>query len=158
MDWAQVVSAWLHTVAFVIAWGYYGILGRMIIPGLERTFEPTARADALLAIERKALPLILVSVVLFTITGSYLLVADPEYAGLGNVGNTWAALMLGKHLLVVVLIVLGVVVDRLIRWAAEVADDRARAKYLRWLRWCTEGATAVGAVIALLTVAAQAAT
>ena len=156
MDGLQIASTWLHTVAFVIAWGYYGILGRMIIPGLERTLPPEPRADALLAIERKALPLILLSIVLFTVTGSYLLVIDPQYQGLGNFGNAWAALMLGKHLLVVVLVGLGVVIDRLIRWAAEVADDRARASYLRWLRWCTEGATGVGALIALLTVAAQA--
>jgi uncharacterized membrane protein len=156
VDTLAVLAAWLHTVAFVIAWGYYGILGRMIIPGLERTLEATPRADTLLAIERKALPLILLSVVLFTITGSYLLVVDPAYEGLGNIGSSWAALMLAKHLLVVVLVILGVVIDRLIRWAAEVADDRARAKYLGWLRWSTEGATAVGALIALLTVAAQA--
>jgi uncharacterized membrane protein len=158
VDGLQILSAWLHTLAFVIAWGYYGILGRMIIPGLDRTLAPEARADALLAIERKALPLVLLSVVLFTITGSYLLVIDPQYEGLGSVGNAWAAMMLGKHLLVLVLVGLGVVIDRLIRWAADVADDRARATYLRWLRWATEGATAVGALIALLTVAAQAAT
>jgi uncharacterized membrane protein len=156
VDGVQIVATWLHTVAFVIAWGYYGILGRMIIPGLERTLAPEARADALLAIERRALPLMLLSIALFTVTGSYLLVTDSKYEGLGNIGNAWAAIMLGKHLLVVVLIGLGVVIDRLIRWAAEVADDRARAKYLGWLRWCAEGATGVGALIALLTVAAQA--
>jgi uncharacterized membrane protein len=156
VDGLLILSTWLHTVAFVIAWGYYGILGRMIVPGLERTLAPAARADALLAIERRALPLLLLSVVLFTMTGTYLLVIDPQYEGLGSFGNSWAAMMLGKHLLVVVLVGLGVVIDRLIRWAADVADDRARATYLRWLRWSTEGATAVGALIALLTVAAQA--
>jgi hypothetical protein len=28
MDILQVLAVWLHTLAFVIAWGYYGILGR----------------------------------------------------------------------------------------------------------------------------------
>jgi uncharacterized membrane protein len=158
MDPLQVLSAWLHTVAFVIAWGYYGVLARMILPGLARTIEPALRSDALLAIERRALPFVLLSMVLFTVSGSYLLVTDPQYAGLGNFGSSWAALMLGKHVLVVVFIGLGVVVDRLIRWAADVADERARDTYLRWLGWCADITTGVGALIALLTVAAQAST
>jgi uncharacterized membrane protein len=156
MDGLQVLATWLHTVAFVIAWGYYGVLARMILPGLAQTVEPVARSIALLAIERRALPFILLSVVLFTITGSYLLVTDPQYAGLGNFGSGWTALMLGKHVLVIVFVGLGVIVDRLIRWAADVADDRARDTYLRWLGRRADVATGVGALIALLTVAAQA--
>jgi uncharacterized membrane protein len=158
MDGLQVLSAWLHTVAFVIAWGYYGVLARMILPGLAHTVEPVSRSIALLAIERRALPFVLLCVILFTITGSYLLVSDPQYAGLGNFGSGWSALMLGKHLLVVVFVGLGVIVDRLIRWAADVDDDRARDTYLRWLGWVADLATGVGALIALLTVAAQAST
>ena len=88
---------WLHTVALVIAWGYYGILGRIAIPALARSLDSTDQARALADIERRAVPLVLLSVVLFTITGRYLLVVDPAYAGLGNVfGSTWTVLMLAK--------------------------------------------------------------
>ena len=120
MDVAQVLAVWLHTLAFVIAWGYYGILGRIVLPGLERSIERPAQAAALLAIERRALPLVVLSLVLFTATGTYLLVNDPHYAGLGDFfASTWTTLMLLKHLLVVALVVLGVAVDRLTRRAAE---------------------------------------
>lgn len=158
MDGLQILATWLHTVAFVIAWGYYGVLARMILPGLVQTVDPFARSAAVLAIERRALPFILLSVVLFTITGSYLLVTDPQYAGIGNFRNGWTALMLGKHVLVIVFVGLGVIVDRLTRWAADVDDDRARDTYLRWLGWSADVATGVGALIALLTVLAQVST
>jgi uncharacterized membrane protein len=156
MDMPQVLAAWLHTVAFVIAWGYYGILGRMVLPGLEHSLAGPAIGDALVAIERRALPLVGLSVVLFALTGTYLLLADPHYAGLGNVlASTWTKLMLVKHVLVIGLVVLGVAVDRLIRDVGDATTDGDRRSALRLLALGAEGATGLGALIALLTVAAQ---
>jgi uncharacterized membrane protein len=156
MDVAHVFATWLHTLAFVIAWGYYGILGRMVLPGLERSLERPAQAAALVAIERRALPLVAISLALFTVTGTYLLVIDPRYAGLGNFSTTWATLMLVKHVLVVILVLLGVGVDRLIRAAAAVTSADARVSALHRVRLSAEGATALGALIVLLTGVAQA--
>ncbi len=155
MDLIQVLAIALHTVAFVIAWGYYGILARMILPGLAKSLDLPGQVSALAQIERRALPLVLLSVVLLVITGSYLLVINPDYSGLGSFTTTWAALMLLKHLLVIGLVGLGVVVDYLIRGLSEVVRDEDRAADLRWLRWAAEGATALGALIVLLTAAAQ---
>lgn len=158
MDLPHVPAVWLHTLAFVIAWGYYGVLGRMVLPGLERSLERPARAAALLAIERRALPLVVLSLVLFTATGPYLLVVDPKYAGLGNFfASTWTTLMLVKHVIVVGLVLVGVYVDRLIRRAAEATSEDARESALRRVALSAEGATGLGALIVLLTVAAQAA-
>lgn len=158
MDVLQVLAVWLHTLAFVIGWGYYGVLGRMVLPALERTLDRPAQAAALVALERRALPLIAVSLVLFTVTGTYLLVVDPQYEGLGNVlASTWTVLMLVKHLLVVGLVVLGVAVDRLVRRAGDATGDDSRASAIRRLALAAEGATVLGALIVLLTAAAQAA-
>jgi uncharacterized membrane protein len=158
MDPPHVLAVWLHTLAFVIAWGYYGVLGRMVLPGLERSLEPPAQAAALIAIERRALPLIALSIVLFTATGAYLLVVDSHYAGLGNVfASTWTTLMLVKHVLVVGLVVVGAYLDLLIRRAGEATSDDVRESALRRVGLGAEGATALGALIVLLTVAAQAA-
>jgi uncharacterized membrane protein len=143
-------------VAFVIAWGYYGVLGRMVIPALERSLDGPVRGDALAAIERRAVPLMLLSLALFVVTGSYLLFIDSRYEGLGNVfANGWTTLMLMKHVVVIGLIALGVVVDRYARRLQAATDEAARAAALRGLRLGAEGATALGAVIALLTAAAQ---
>jgi uncharacterized membrane protein len=159
MDLGQVIAVWLHTLAFVIAWGYYGILGRMVLPALERSLELPELAAALVAIERRALPLIGLSLVLFTATGTYLLVVDPHYAGLGNVfASTWTTLMLTKHVFVVGLVLVGVYVDRLIRSVEAATSEDVRRSDLRRLALSTEAATGIGALIVLLTAAAQAAT
>ena len=156
MDIPLVLAMWLHTVAFVIAWGYYGVLGRMVLPGLERSLERPAQAAALVAIERRALPLVVLSMVLFVVTGSYLLVVDTHYAGLGDFfASTWTTLMLVKHVLVVALVIVGVYIDRLIRHAGEATSDGARESALRRVALSAEGATALGALIVLLTAAAQ---
>jgi uncharacterized membrane protein len=158
MDVLLVLAVWLHTVAFVIGWGYYGVLGRMILPALGRSLDGPAQASALVAIERRALPLVVVSLVLFSVTGSYLLVADPQYAGLGDVfASAWTVLMLVKHVLVVGLVVLGVAADRVVRRIGDATTDAARASGIRRLTLTAEGATVLGALIVLLTAAAQAA-
>ena len=156
MDLWQVGAVWLHTVAFVIAWGYYGILGRFVIPALGSSIGAEREAQALLEIERRALPFVLLTAVLFTVTGSYLLVTDAQYQGLGEFGSTWAQLMLVKHVLVVVLVALGAAVDWFVRDAGAATSPEARATALHRLRLATEGATVVGALIALLTAASQA--
>jgi uncharacterized membrane protein len=157
VDLGQILATWLHTVAFVIAWGYYGILGRIVLPALEHSLDRGALASTLVAVERRALPIVGLSVVLFTVTGSYLLVVDPLYAGLGNfAASTWTMLMLVKHLVVIGLVLLAVAVDRLIARAGRMPNAEAADGNLRRLRVCAEGATGLGALIVLLTVAAQA--
>lgn len=155
MDWLPVGAVWLHTVAFVIAWGFYGVLARMIVPGLAKSLDLAAQTRALAQIERRALPFVLFSIVLFAITGTYLLVTNPAYHGLGNFSTTWALLMLVKHGLVIVLVGLGVLIDYLIRGAADAQEDNDRASDLRWIRLAADGATGLGALIALTTAAAQ---
>jgi uncharacterized membrane protein len=158
MDVARVLAVWLHTLSFVIAWGYYGILGRVVLPALAASLPGPARGMTLMAIERRALPLVAVSLVLFTATGTYLLVVDPDYAGPGNVfASTWTTLMLVKHVLVVGLVALGVATHRLVRRVGEAASESARDGALRQVRLSAEAATGIGALIALLTAAAQAA-
>ena len=158
MEPLPVLATWIHTVAFVIAWGYFGVLGRIILPGLAGALGKPAQADVLVAIERRAWPLLGLSVILFVATGTYLLVIDPEYKGLGNIlGSTWTTLMFAKHALVAVLVILAVAIDRLIRRLGETPDGAARDAVKRRISWSAEGATALGAVIALLTVWAQAA-
>lgn len=159
MDIAQVLAIWLHTLAFVIAWGYYGVLGRMLLPALDRSLDRPAQAATLLAVERRAVPLVLLSGVLFLVTGTYLLFIDARYAGLGNFfASTWTTLMLVKHVVVVAFVALAVVVDRLISRAARATSESEREGAFRSLGLSAEATTALGALIVLLTAAAQVAT
>ncbi len=156
VDYLGVGANWLHTLAFLIVLGYYGILGRFIVPALERSLDGPLLVRALVALERQAVPFLLLSVAIFIVTGAYLLVADPHYAGLGNVsGSSWATLMLVKHLLVAGLVGLGIVVDLLIGDLDWAADALTRRTAVRRIRLLAEGMTGLGAVIILLTVFAQ---
>ena len=129
----------------------------MVLPAFERSLDGSAQATALVAIERRALPLLVLSIALFTATGVYLLVIDPDYSGLGNVfASTWTTLMFVKHVLVVGLVVLAVAVDRLVRRVAAATSDGARGAALKRLELSAEAATGLGALIILLTAAAQA--
>ena len=158
MDAPQVLALWLHTIAFVIAWGYYGVLGRIILPALERSLDRRGRVSALQAIERRALPLIVLSLILFAVTGSYLLVVDPHYQGLGNLfASTWTRLIMIKHVLIIGLVVLAGLVDWLIRRAPDPDEPDDRGPGLGLIALAADGVTGLGALIALLTVAAQAA-
>jgi uncharacterized membrane protein len=157
MDGPHVLALWLHTIAFVIAWGYYGVLARIVLPALERSLDLPAQASTLVAIERRALPFIGLTLVLFLATGTYLLLIDPQYAGLGNVfASTWTRLMLVKHTLVAGMVVLAVLVDWLVRQLRERDGDDLRTSDLRFVALAADGVTGVGALIALVTVAAQA--
>jgi uncharacterized membrane protein len=156
MDIPLLLALWLHTLAFVIAWGYYGILGRVVLPALGESPDRAAGTAMLVAIERRALPLVLISVALFIATGTWLLVVNDHYAGLGDVfANTWATLMLLKHLTVILLVALGIAVEILVRRVAGATDDASRSAALRRLRLSAEGATGLGALVVLLTAAAQ---
>lgn len=155
MDLGRLLGITIHTVAFVIVWGYYGVLARIVLPALERTVDGTTLGRALLTIERRAVPLLLVGVVLFLVTGTYLLVIDPAYEGLGAIRGTWSTLMLVKHLVVAAFIALGVALHFLVQLADEAEDDVTRTVAVRRVRWAAEALTGLGAMIALLTAAAQ---
>jgi uncharacterized membrane protein len=156
MDVALVLAIALHTVGFVIAWGYYGVLGRIVLPALRRTGDPAQAATILAAVERRAVPLVLISMVMFVVTGTYLLAVDAHYAGLGNVfASTWTTLMLVKHVVVVGLVGCAVGIDILVRRAERAATPQLRESTLGRVGLAAEAATALGAVIVLLTSAAQ---
>lgn len=136
--------------------GYYGILGRIALPALERALDQRTLPVVLMELERRAVPLVVLSAVLFTLSGTYLLVTDPHYAGLGNVfASSWTLLMLGKHAVVIGFVGLAIAVHLLIPRIARTADGRGRKRDLRWLGFSAEGATGVGALVVLLTAVAQ---
>jgi uncharacterized membrane protein len=156
MDIGVLLAAWLHTVAFVIAWGYYGIAGRFMIPGLRDGLTGEQQVNVLAGVERRALPFVLISLVLFTVTGTYLLFVAPEYQGLGNFfASTWTTLMLIKHVVILALVAAAVSYSMFVRRSTRADDDEARTRYVRYARFSAEAATALGAIVALLTVAAQ---
>ena len=146
----------IHTLALILAVGYYGILGRVILPALRGSLAGPVLGSTLATIERRARPLLLLSVGLFVATGAYLLLADDQSEGIGSFfATTWTTLMLAKHGLIVLGVVLAGVVDFLVSEVALAERDIERDRLLGRLVLATEATTGVGALVVVLTAVAQ---
>ena len=108
MDVVQAVAAWRHSLATVILLCYYALLALVVVPVLPRAVNGPALGRAIPAIERRALPLTLASIGVFLVTGTYLLLTEDRFLGLGHVfGNAWSTLIVIKHVMVIALIGIG---------------------------------------------------
>jgi hypothetical protein len=158
VDVVQAVVTWLHSLATVGLLGYYAVLGLVLVPVLRRTVDVPTLGRVIPAIERRALPLVLVAIGLFLVTGTYLLVTDARFLGLGHTfANRWSTLIVVKHLVVVVLVLIGVYIDLLVvPDIATPVDEASQAAAVRRLGRSAAAIATLGAVVLLLTAAAQA--
>jgi uncharacterized membrane protein len=156
MDATWVAMTWLHAVGMVGLLGYYAAMTFVVLPALSRAFDGPQHAQVVQAVCRRSRPLVIGAVVLFLVSGTWLLVSGGRYGGLGNVfASTWTTLLTVKHLLVIVLLALAVGADRLAVAAGQAASDESRQITLGTLELAMQGSTVVGALILLLTAAAQ---
>ena len=156
MDYPQAGAIAIHTLAMILVVGYYGILGRVVLPALRGSLAGPELAATLSAVERRAVPLLLLSVALFVATGVFLLLADEQSEGIGNLfATTWTTLILVKHGLIVVMVVFGGIVDFLVTEVADAETESERERRLRRLLLATEATTGLGAAVIVLTAAAQ---
>jgi uncharacterized membrane protein len=96
------LSLWLHALATVILIGHYLLLSVMYLPVLEKD-----GGVFLSQISKRSRPWMYISLVIFMVTGIYLMFVNPDYLGVGHFGNLWSVMMLVKHLLIVGMIGLG---------------------------------------------------
>ena len=156
MDLVQVGARWLHLVATVAMIGYYAVLGVLVLPALRQAGSARALGETIAAMERRALPIIVGSLVAFLATGVYLMGADTRYSGVGEITDSWSTLLLVKHVVVAVMVALGVYIDAIIvrRLAPPDAADQDAAA--RWLMVVAAVMTGLGLLVLYLTAAAQA--
>ena len=97
------LSFWLHSLAMTVFIGHYLLLAVIYLPAMRK--NPLDVTGPILGgISRQSRPWMYASLVVFMITGIYLMFADPNYLGVGNFGNIWSIMMLVKHILIVVMI------------------------------------------------------
>jgi uncharacterized membrane protein len=157
MDATWVAMTWLHAVSMVGLLGYYAAMTFVVLPALSRAFDGPQLGQVIQAVSRRSRPLVIGAVVLFLVSGAWLMVSAGRYSGLGNLfASTWTTLLTVKHLLVLVLIVLAVGADRLAVAAGRAGSDESRQITLGTLELAMQGSTVLGALILLLTAAAQA--
>ena len=97
------LSFWLHSLAMLIFVGHYLLLALIHLPAM-RSSPLEVTGPILSAVSRQSRRWMYASILVFLLTGVYLMFVDPDYLGVGQFANAWSILMLVKHLLILVMI------------------------------------------------------
>jgi uncharacterized membrane protein len=147
------LSNWLHVLATIIFIGYDLFMCLIFLPIFTRQMSAPDLRDLLERISSRLQPYFGGSILIFLVTGTYLLVINQYYGGLGHFfNNPWSALITIKHLLVVVFLALGIYADR--AYLEKISDEKPAA--LKQFRRAINFNAVLGVVIILLTSIAQA--
>ncbi len=143
------LSYWLHTLATVVFVGHFVLLAAIYLPALANT--PTA----LSAISKRSRWWLYASMLVFTITGVYLMFVDPNYQGIGNFNNFWSVMMLVKHLLLVGMIGMGFWFNAIMRVGPLLSSNMGMVQALGRFRGYVNAMAICGVLVLLLTALAQ---
>jgi ABC-type thiamin/hydroxymethylpyrimidine transport system permease subunit len=77
------------------------------------------------------------SLLAFIVTGIYLMLADPNYLGVGNFSNPWSILMLVKRLVVMAMLALGFWFNAILRLGHQMSTNTGAALALKRFRLYT---------------------
>jgi uncharacterized membrane protein len=147
------LSTWLHSLATIVMIGYYIFTGLIYLPVFERQMRADALRDLLEQASARLRPFFGGSLLIFLVTGAYLMLINKNYLGLGNFfGNPWSILIVIKHVLVLAFLALAVYSER--AFMGQISDQKPEA--LKRFRWSLNINTVLGVIILLLTSIAQA--
>ena len=145
---------WLHAIATVLFIGHSLLLSLLYLPAFGGQKAEVA-GPILSEVSKRSRNWMYASLLVFMITGIYLMLIDPNYLGIGNFGNAWGVLMLVKHLVVVVMLVLGFWFNAMLRVGPQMASELKAAQGLKSFRLYANLMAICGVLILLLTAAAQ---
>jgi len=143
----------LHVLATVVFIGYYLLLSLIYLPVLAK---PDMGSSAVLGeISKRSRPWMYVSLIVFILTGVYLMLVDSNYLGIGNFGNPWAILMVVKHIVVLAMIVIGFWYNAVKRVGQDLRSYPGDAQRLARFRRYVDVMTICGVLVLVLTALAQ---
>lgn len=146
------LSVWFHSLATVIMIGHYFLLSLLYLPVLVKNRQETILSE----ISKRSRVWMYASLFIFTITGIYLTIADPNYRGVGDFGNLWAILMLVKHILIMGMIGMGFWFNAVLRVGPQMSSNTGASQALvRFRQYCNLMAIS-GVLVLLLTAVSQA--
>jgi uncharacterized membrane protein len=145
------LSYWLHALATVVFIGHFVLLAGIYLPTLARAQNGAALSE----ISRRSRPWMYGSLLVFFVTGVYLMLVDPNYLGIGNFTNFWAVMMLVKHLLIVVMIALGFWFNAILRVGPLMSSNTGAEQAISRFRWYSNAMAVCGVLVLLLTALAQ---
>jgi uncharacterized membrane protein len=144
------LSTWLHALGTVVLIGHYLLLSLIYLPLLENDGGPF-----LSQISKRSRPWMYASLLVFFITGIYLMFADPNYLGVGNFSNPWAILMLVKHLLILGMIAAGFFFNAILRVGPMMSSNTGSALAIKRFRVYANIMAISGVLVLLLTAFSQ---
>jgi uncharacterized membrane protein len=143
----------IHALAIIVFVGYYLLLSGLFLPALAGT--EMRGGTALGEISKRSRPWLYGSLLVFIITGIYLMFADPNYQGIGSFGNSWAILMLVKHVFILAMIVVGLWYNALQRIGPALRYSPGDAQAIGRFRRYSNVMALCGILAVLLTAFAQ---
>jgi uncharacterized membrane protein len=147
------LSTWLHVLATIIMVGYYIFTGLIYLPVLERQMKAETLRGTLEQVSARLQPYFGSALLVFLVTGTYLMLINKSYLGLGHFfANPWSSLIVIKHGLVLAFLALAVYSER--AFLPKISEEKPRA--LMQFRRALYLNAMLGALIILLTSLAQA--
>lgn len=144
------LSVWLHALATVVFIGHYLLLSMIYLPVLEKN-----GGIFLSEMSKRSRPWLYASLLIFIITGTYLMLIDSGYLGFMNFGNFWGIVMLLKHILVFGMIGLGFWYNALLRVGPMMSSNKSAELGIRRFRMYSNLMAISGVFVLLLTALAQ---
>jgi len=142
------LSVWLHALATVVFIGHFILLAGIYLPALSKNVQ------VLSEISRRSRPWLYASLIVFIITGTYLMLVDPGYLGFMDFGNFWGVVMLVKHILVLVMIGMGFWNNAILRVGPLMSSNNPEQAVARFSKHVNVMAIC-GVLVLLLTALAQ---
>jgi uncharacterized membrane protein len=145
---------WLHAIATVIFIGHFVLFTLIYLPAFAKQKAEIA-GPILSDVSKRSRVWMYVSLVIFMVTGIYLMMVDPNYRGVGDFGNPWAIAMLVKHILIFAMIGMGFFFNAILRVGPMMSSNNsAEAAISRFGLYCKAMAVC-GVLVLLLTAFAQ---
>lgn len=142
------ISTWLHALATVVFIGHFILLAGIYIPALPKD------GPVLSEISKRSRSWMYGSLLVFIVTGTYLMLIDPGYLGFMDFGNFWGIVMLLKHILVIAMIVIGFWYNAIMRVGPMMSSNNPEQAIARFRKYVNVMAIC-GVLVLLLTALAQ---
>jgi uncharacterized membrane protein len=143
------LSYWLHALATVVFLGHFVLLAVLYLPAL------ADNPAALSTISKRSRWWLYASLLVFILTGVYLMFVDPGYLGIGNFNNFWSVMMLVKHLLIVGMIGMGFWFNAILRVGSLMNSNTGAVQAVARFRWYVNAMAICGVMVLLFTALAQ---
>lgn len=142
------VSTWLHSIASVIFIGHFILLAGIYLPVLSKN------GTTLSEISRRSRLWMYVSLLIFVVTGTHLMLIDPGYLGFMDFSNFWGIVMVVKHILVLAMLAMGFWFNAILRVGPMMSSNNPEQAIARFRKYINAMAVC-GALVLLLTALAQ---